>query len=376
MQKKKYQNMVQSIKGITIIKGWATFQDAHTVLVNGKRYTAKKFIIATGARTNIPIIKGLKETGYLTSKTLFDLEKKPESLTILGAGYVGLEIAMAYARFGVKVRMLEFTDRVLRSQTPDISAEIGKHLKKEGIKFYPNYRIKKVERKGDSIIIYGKKGDGKSFQFSEPGHLVVATGIKPHTDKLGLNNIKLKIDKKGCIKVNKYMETSNPHIYAAGDCTNTPAYVYTATKEGKVAALNVYKKRGASVDYKTLPWVIFTSPQIAGAGIDEKEAKSLGIPHEVSIVPLSEIPRSIVASDTRGFIKLIRNPKTDELLGGRVVAPEGGELVLLISLSIKKGIKVSELADVFAPYLTLSEAIKIAAIGFEKDIHKLRCCSD
>lgn len=284
---------------------------------------------------------------------------------------------MIYARLGVKIRMLEFTDRVLRSQSLKISEEIEKHLEREGIKIYPNYRIKKVKRKNGSIIIYGKRKDGSSFQFSEPGHLVVITGRNPNTDKLGLKNIGVKLNKKGKIEVNSYMETSKPHIYAAGDCTNTPVYVYTATKEGKVAALNAHGKKKTAIDYNALPWVIFTTPQIAGVGMDEEEAKSLGIPYEVSIVPLRKVPKSILLSDTRGFIKLIRNPETDLLIGGRVVAPEGGELIMLISLSIKHKIKVSELADAFFPYLTLSEAVLIAAIGFEKDIDELRgCCAD
>ena len=376
MQQKKYLDVADSIEGLTILEGWAAFKDENTVTVDGKEYTASKFLIATGATTNIPPIEGLEETGYLTNVSLFDLEDKPESLTILGAGYIGLEIAMAYNRFGVKVRIVEFTDRVLRTQTPDISAELEKHMKDEGIDFQPNDRIEKVEKQGNNIIIKGKNAkNGEPFEFTEPGHIVVATGTKPNTSKLGLENIGLETETKGFIKVNEQMQTSLPHIYAAGDCTNTPAFVYTAAKEAKVAALNALSGENNKVDYTGLPWVVFTDPQVAGAGIDEQEAEAKGIPFETSVIPLSEVPRSAAALDTRGFIKLIRNSETDKLLGARIVAPEGGELAMQASLAIKYGITVSELAESFHPYLTLSEGIKLAAITFKKDVAQLSCCA-
>jgi len=376
MQQKKYLDVADGIEGLTIMEGWATFKDEYTIVVNGKEYTASKFLIATGATTHIPPIEGLEETGYLTNVTLFDLEEKPESLTILGAGYIGLEIAMAYNRFGVKVRIVEFTDRVLRTQTPDISSELEKHLKNEGIEFYPNDRIEKVEKQGKSILIKGKNTkSGEAFEFTEPGYIVVATGTKPNTDKLGLANIALETEGKGFIKVNDKMQTSLSHIYAAGDCTNTPAFVYTAAKEAKIATRNALAGENNKVDYTGLPWVVFTDPQVAGAGIDEQEAEAKGIPFEISAIPLSEVPRSAAALDTRGFIKLIRNPETDKLLGARIVAPEGGELAMQASLAIKYGITVTELADSFHPYLTLSEGIKLAAITFKKDVAQLSCCA-
>jgi len=376
MQQKKYLDVADGIEGLTILEGWANFKDSHTIVVDDREYTAAKFLIATGSTTNIPNIEGLNETGYLTNISLFDLEEKPEGLTIMGAGYIGLEIAIAYHRFGVKVRIVEFTDRVLRTQTPDISAEIEKHLKNEGIEFYPNYRVAKVAREGSDILIQGKDAKtGEPFGFIEPGHIVVATGTHPNTGKLGLENIGLDIEKGGFIKVNDLLQTSEPHIYSAGDCTNTPAFVYTAAKEAKIATNNALDGENKKIDYTGLPWVVFTDPQVAGAGIDEQEAEAKGIPFETSVIPLSEVPRSAAAFDTRGFIKLIRNPETDLLLGARIVAPEGGELVMQASLAIKYGITVTELADSFHPYLTLSEGIKLAAITFTKDVKQLSCCA-
>lgn len=377
MQQKKYVAILKTLEKVQVVNGFAEFTDEKTILVNGKEeYTSIKFIIATGATTQIPNIEGLKESGYLTNTTLFDLEEKPGSLTIMGAGYIGLEIAMAYNRLGVKVRIIEFTDRILRaSQTPDISEEVEKHLKNEGIEFFPNYRITKVETSGSQKIIYGKDKEGNPFQFAEPGHIVVATGITPNTKKLGAEKIGLQLTKSGHVQVNEYLETNIENIYAIGDVANTPPFVYTAAYEGKIAVENAFTGAAIKTDFSAMPWVIFTDPQVAGVGIDEREAEEKNIPFEISVLPLTEVPRSIVAMDTRGFIKLIRNPETNKFLGARIVAPEGGELVMEIAMAIRYGITVEELSKMMHPYLTLSEAVKLASMSFSMDVKKMSCCA-
>jgi mercuric reductase len=376
LQQKKYLDVVSDFENLQMIDGWAEFLDTKTILVNGTdKYTALKFIIATGATTNVPEIEGLGGIGYLTNATLFDLEEKPESLTIMGAGYIGLEIAMAYNRLGVKVRIIEFTDRVLRTQTPDVSEELEKQMKSEGIEILPNFRAVKFEKSGTDIIIHCKCPDGTTTRLVEPGQVVVVSGITPNTTKLGLQNIGLNRTKSGHIIVNEKLETNLPNIYAAGDVTNTPAFVYTAAHEGKIVVENAFTGAEKKVDYSSLPWVVFTDPQVAGAGLDEVQAEAQGIPFEVSKLPLSEVPRSIAARDPRGFIKLIRNKETDKLIGARVVAPEGGELIQQLSMAIKYGITVTDLAQSLYPYLTLGEGIKLAAITFGKDVSKLSCCA-
>ncbi len=376
LQQKKYRDVVSDFKNLQMIEGWAAFIDAKTILVNGKdEYTAIKFIIATGAVTNVPVIEGLNDIGYLTNASLFDLEEQPKSITIMGAGYIGLEIAMAYNRLGTKVRIIEFTGRVLRTQAPDISEELERHMKKEGIEILPNFRAVKFERSGNDTIIDCKCPDGSFTKISEPGKIVVATGIKPNIQKLGLQNIGLQLTQDGHIQVNEFMETNLPNIYAVGDVANTPSFVYTAAYEGKIAVENAFTGSDQKTDYAALPWVIFTDPQVAGVGLDEVQAAVNNIPFEVSKLALSDIPRALAANDTRGFIKLIRNPETDLLLGARIVAPEGGELIQQLSMAIKYGITVKQLAESFYPYLTLGEGIKLAAITFGKDVAKLSCCA-
>ncbi|WP_316929270.1 mercury(II) reductase [Cyclobacterium qasimii] len=375
LQEKKYLDVVSDFKNLTMLKGWARFIDNQTIEVNGERYKAIKFLIATGATTNIPNIEGLDKIDYLTNVSLFDLEEKPVSLTIMGGGYIGLEIAMAYNRLGVKVRVIEFTDRVLRTQTPDISEALESQIRKEGIEMLPNFRAIKFEKQGNVTTIHCKCPDGSFTKIVEKGKVVIATGTNPHTSQLGLANIGLELTKNGHIAVNEKMETNLSNIYAAGDVANTPTFVYTAAFEGKIAVENAFTGAENKADYSSLPWVVFTDPQVAGAGMDEAQAKANSIPFEVSKLELKDVPRAIAANDTKGFIKLIRNTQTDKLIGARIVAPEGGELIQQLSMAIKYGITVKDLADSFYPYLTLGEGIKLAAITFGKDVSKLSCCA-
>jgi mercuric reductase len=376
LQQQKYMDVVSDFKYLTMLKGWAEFIDKKTILVNGQdKYTALKFIIATGATTNIPTIEGLNNVGYLINVSLFDLEEKPESITIMGAGYIGLEIAQAYSRLGVKVRIIEFTDRPLRSLTEDITDVLVVQYENEGIEILPNFKAFKFEKSGLDTIIHCNCPDGSTTQLVEKGYIIVATGTKPNTSKLGLENINLKLTKGGHIVVNEKMETNLSNIYAAGDTTNTPPFVYTAATEGSTAVSNAFTGEKKTVNYSSLPWVVFTDPQIAGAGMDEIEAEKKEIPFEVSKLDLTHVPRALAAQDTRGFIKLIRNTETDKLIGARVIAPEGGELIQQLSMAIKFGITVKNLAESFYPYLTLGEGIKLAAITFGKDVSKLSCCA-
>ncbi len=374
LQQKKYMDVVSNFDNLKMLKGMAEFLDENTILVNGKdKYKGMKFLIATGSTTKIPDIKGLKETGYLTNVSLFDLEKQPKSMIVLGGGYIALEIAQAYHRLGTKVTLLQRSDHVLSKQTTDIAGELTLHLRNEGLDIHTGLRFIEVSYKDlISRVVIEENGERKVFEAEK---ILVSTGIKPNTEKLAVVRSGLELTEHGFVKVNDQLQTNILNIYAAGDCINTPSYVYTAAFEGKLAVENAFTGANKKFDYTSLPWVVFTDPQIAGAGMDENEALELGIPHEVAIVSLENVPRSITANDTRGFIKLIRNSETDELLGIRVVAPEGGELIIQASLAIKYGIKVDEIANSLYPYLTLSEGVKLAAITFNKDIKELSCCA-
>ncbi|MCH7774126.1 MAG: mercury(II) reductase [Bacteroidetes bacterium] len=373
MQQKKYLNVVDRLEHVTIEEGFAEFVEANSIQVNGNKYQAEKFIIATGATTKIPPVNGLNEVDYLNHTSIFDLEELPESLTILGGGYIASEIAQAYHRFGSQISIIQRSNHILSSQTSDVSEELEKHFQNEGIKVNTGINLERVYRDGNLITVEGKKGsENVTFQST---HILVATGIKPNTYNMGLEKIGVELEKGGHVKVNEILQSSLPNILAVGDCINTPPYVYTAALEGSIAVENAFYGTTKQVDYTALPWVIFTDPQVAGVGMDEKEAEALNIPYDVSTIPLSEVPRSIAALNTKGFIKLIRNPETDKLIGARIVATEGGELAMELSLAIKYGIPVKELSSSFHPFLTLSEGIKLAAITFKKDVAALSCCA-
>lgn len=374
LQEKKYMDVVSDFQNLKMVTGWVEFKDEKTIVVNGKdEYKALKFLISTGAATSVPPIEGLNKVPYLTNVSLFDLGKQPESLIVLGGGYIALEIAQAYHRLGTKVTLLQRSPFVLSKLTPDISDELLKHLRLEGMTIQTGLTFNSVTEENGRIKVKSEKyGDIKLFEAEK---LVVATGTKPNTGKLGLENIGLQLTKSGYIEVNEKMESNLRNIFAAGDVANTPAFVYTAAFEGKIAVENAFTGAENKANYSSLPWVVFTDPQVAGAGLDEAQAKEQNIPFEVSKLELKNVPRAIAANDMRGFIKLIRNTETDKLIGARVVAPEGGELIQQLSMAIKYGITVKDLAEGFYPYLTLGEGIKLAAITFGKDIAKLSCCA-
>ncbi|WP_159518592.1 mercury(II) reductase [Sunxiuqinia indica] len=374
LQQKKYLDVVGDFENLKMVQGWAEFVDTKTILVDGKdKYTALKFLIATGATTNIPDIKGLNEVNYLTNVSLFDLEEQPKSMIVLGGGYIALEIAQAYHRLGTKVTLLQRSAQVLSKQTTEVAEELTSHLRNEGLEIYTSLNFIEVSENTEKISVVAEHEGGRKV--FEAQKILVSTGIKPNTNKLGLQNIGLELDGGGHILVNDKMETNLHNIYAAGDCINTPAYVYTAAFEGKIAVENAFTGTENKADYSSLPWVVFTDPQVAGTGLDEAQAKAQNIPFEVSKLELKDVPRAIAANDTRGFIKLIRNIETDKLIGARVVAPEGGELIQQLSMAIKHGGTIKELAESLYPYLTLSEGIKLAAIAFDKDVATLSCCA-
>ncbi|WP_242926934.1 mercury(II) reductase [Pontibacter vulgaris] len=372
MQTRKYLDLLPDLQHLTVLEGRAAFVDMNTITVNGETYKGIKIAIATGSTTDIPPIEGLSDVAFLTSDTLFDLEEQPDSLIIVGGGYIGLEIAQLYNRLGTKVTVV-VRDRILKVETEDITDELTKHLRAEGVEIKTGATIQRVWQEG-SAVKAELVSNGQS-QTIKASHLVIATGRKANTENLDLEKTGVKTGIKGHVLVNEYLETNVPNIYAIGDVNNLPQFVYTAAYEGTTAIGNAFQGSNHKVDYNVLPWVVFTDPQVAGVGLDEREATERGIPHESTIMPLTEVPRSIAALDTRGFIKLIRNPETDQLLGARIVAPEGSELTMELSLAIKYGITVKELASALHPYLTLAEGVKLAAMSFTKDVKKMSCCA-
>ncbi len=373
LRQKKYIDVISDDKNVTVLKGRAKLTGKNSVEVNGETKTAGTILIATGSSTFIPDIPGLKDSGYYTNDTLYELEELPEHLIVIGGRYIALENAQMFARLGSKVTVLQRSFRILPTEMPDITENLSDYLKEEGIDIKTGVAIHSVSKQNGKVVLKVTVKDNE--EIIEGTHLLVATGRKGNISNLGLEELGIETHGNNFIKTDEYNRTSVPNIYAAGDVTGEHLFVYTAAYAGALAVENAFTEEKREKDYSVLPWVIFTDPQVAGVGMDENQAHAAKIDYDVSVFMLKDIPRSLAARNTKGFIKLIRNKETDKLIGARILASEGSELLMEVSLAIKFGITVKEIRQMFHPYLTLSEGIKLAAITFDKDVGKLSCCA-
>lgn len=368
----KYQSVLDNNENIQLIQGAAKFKDQHTLIVDGRDISADKILIATGSSAFIPPIEGLESVNYLTSKTAFELSELPETLAVMGGGYIALETAQMFARLGTKVTIIQRSE-ILFQEDDDISKWMTTYFESEGIQVLNHTQVSGVKESPNGVeVAFMRSGESQSRTFSK---ILVATGRKPNTKGLNLETIGVQTDKSGNIVANEYGQTSIENIYAAGDVLATPALVYTAAYEGNLAAENAFLGNQRKANYQVVPWVIFSDPQIAGVGLNEAQAKAAGIEYDVSKLTLDNVPRAIAARDTRGLIKLLRKTGTQELIGARIIAPEGSELLMELSLMIRYKIPISDIAKELHPYLTLSEGIKLAAQTFDKDVKSLSCCA-
>ncbi len=372
LRQHKYLDLIDG-QQIVFREGRARLAGPTAIQVEEETITGRAVLIATGARTALPPVPGLADGPYLTNETLYRLSVLPEHLIVLGGGYIGLENAQAFARLGSRVTVLELLPQILPQEDPDVAEALTTYLQAEGIEIRTEARVVQVTwQEGGVLVSYEHQGATHRLEGS---HLLVATGRRGNTDDLGLEALGIATDRQGFLQVDETLRTAVPTVLGAGDVIGNPPFVYTAAYEGQLAAENALLGRHEVRDYSALPWVVFTDPQVAGVGLSEREAQAAGIDYETSVLPLSEVPRALVGRDTRGFVKLLRDPSTDRLLGARIVALEGGELVMELSLALRYEIPVSELARRFHPYLTWSEAVKLAALGFTKDVRQLSCCA-
>ena len=373
LRQAKYLDVVADLPGVRIVKGRARFVAPRTVEINGERITGDRVLIATGAAPHVPPIPGLADAGYLTNESLFEIEELPESLIVLGGRYVALECAQAYARFGSRVTLLQRSDRVLPSESADLTDALTGYLRDEGVEVVTRVMTSAVRREHGRIAVDANANGVRRLFHSS--HLLVATGRHPNTSGMGLEHVGIRIDKGGYLTVDDTLRSTAPDVYGAGDVIGSPEFVYTAAYEGALAAENALTGSNHARDYAALPWVVFTDPQVAGVGLDEAHAREQGLDVDVATLPLTHVPRALAARDVRGFIRLVRDRATDRLVGGRVLAPEGSELLMEIAVAIKFNITVAQLRSMFHPYLTLGEGVKLAAITFGKDVAKLSCCA-
>ncbi|HEC18507.1 MAG TPA: mercury(II) reductase [Gammaproteobacteria bacterium] len=368
----KYESILESNPGINLLRGWARFQDQHTLIVtradgSEDTVTADRILLATGARPAIPDITGLKDTPYWTSTEALIAEQIPEHLVVIGASVVALELAQAFLRLGSKVTVMA-RSVFLSKEDPAIGEELVKVFEEEGARVLLHTLPDSVTHDGSQFILPSKAGEIRCDQ------LLVATGRQPNTDQLDLDKAGVEIGRNGAIVIDDHMRTSTRHIYAAGDCTNQPQYVYVAAAAGTRAAINMMGG-DAALDLTAMPRVVFTGPAVASVGLTEKQAKDQGIDTDTRTLDLENVPRALANFDTRGFIKLVTEKDSGRLIGTQILAPEAGEMIQTAVLAISNGMTVDELAGQLFPYLTMVEGLKLCAQTFNKDVKQLSCCA-
>ncbi len=373
LRQAKYQNILNTNPNINLIKGRARFQDSQTLAISRADGTEKivvvdRILIATGASPTVPPVPGLPETPYWTSTEALVAERIPEHLIVLGGSVVGLELGQAFLRLGSRVTVVELMPRLLPREDEDIGRELKNILEQEGMRILTCVQTKAVRHAHHAfeVELGGETLEGDA--------LLVATGRRPNTAELALDKAGVKTEKNGMIVIDNHLRTSVEHIYAAGDCTNQPQFVYVAAAAGTCAAVNM---RGgeATLDLSAMPAVVFTDPQVATVGLSEQQAMEQGLAAESRTLTLDNVPRALANFDTRGFIKLVAERKTGRLLGAQILAAEGGEIIQSVALALRARMTIQELADQLFPYLTMVEGIKLAAQAFTKDVKQLTCCA-
>jgi len=336
------------------IRANASFLDAHKVkLSNGRKLTAKHFVVATGSRVSPAPLPQLEEVGFITSDDAVALKKLPKSLIILGGGAIACEFAQFFARFGVKVTLIQRSENLLKEFDLDAGAEIAKVFRREGMQVFTGTKLVGAKCKGKLKSVSFEQGGKTIFVAAE--EVLFALGRVPNTASLNLENAGVKME-QGRIITNARMQTSAPHIFAAGDCTGPHEIVHIAVTQGETAAHNIVKpKSPRRMDYRLLISVVFTEPQVATVGLTEKEAKARGIKFLAASYPFNDHGKSLIMEAKDGFVKLLANPKTGEILGGACVGPVGGELIHEIVAAMVKRMTVHELAAMPHYHPTLAE---------------------
>lgn len=372
LRKAKYSDVLPSHNSIAYIEGNAQFSEGGKLLVNGGVLDAGKIIIATGSRPAIPSIAGIENVHYLTSTTALELETLPVSLLVIGAGYIGAEIAQIYARAGVKVTIVSRRG-LLPEAEPEIATALTGYFKDEGITVVSGIAYDRIEEKDNIVVLTVRDQSGAREISAEK--VLIATGRTPNTESLNLASVGIEIAANTGVKVDAQMRSSRKNVYAAGDVTGQDQFVYMAAYGAKIAAKNAMNGNSLSYDNLAMPAVVFTDPQIASVGLTEAQAKAQGFEVRTSVLTLDNVPRALAARDTRGLIKLVADGATKKLLGAHILAPEGADSIQTAVLAIKMGMTYEELGATIFPYLTTVEGLKLAAQTFDMDVKMLSCCA-
>jgi len=373
LRKQKYEDVLKGLENVEYVNEFGSFAGNEDGLIKinagDMQVYAKKVLLATGARANIPKIKGIEKVKYITNEEALFLDKLPESLIVIGGRALGLEFAQLFSRLGTKVTLLQRSNTILPEHEPEIASSLQKYLKDEGIDINTGEEPVAVSEYKGKKRIYTKTG--KHFEAEE---ILFATGRKPNIEKLNIDLLKIKLQ-NGFIYTNSSMETSTRNVYAAGDVTGEPMLEALAAKEGTVATINAFSKKKLSINKSEIPRAVFTDPEVASVGLTDAEANGKGLKCACNVLRLSLVPKAQIINDTKGVVKIVIDYKTHRILGMHILAPNAADLIHEGTLAVKFGLTIDDIIDTVHVFPTLSESIRLAAQSFYTDISKMSCCT-
>ncbi len=369
---KRIQSVIQTIQkhdseerfcglGAKVEYGDATFVDEHSLRLNGKIYSAKNWVIATGSSPSIPPIEGLDKTPFITNKEIFSLDHLPRSMIILGAGPIAIEMAQAFCRLGTQVSVIQRSNQILSKEDKDMAGEVMEALRSEGVTIHLNTTVVSTKDLGtEREITIRDREDQKTTLRAET--ILVAMGREANLADLGLENLGVEFSGKG-LQVDNRLRTTQKHIYAAGDATGSYLFTHAAGYEGGIVISNAIFHLPRKVNYTYLPWCTYTDPELASIGMNEKAAKAAGIDYSVWTEEFKDNDRSLAEGEKVGKIKMILDAK-EKPLGVQILGPQAGELLCEWVAILNGKVKLSTLATAVHPYPTLGEINKRVAGTF------------
>jgi mercuric reductase len=373
LRHKKYELVMEQVPSVTVFEGNAEFLDGHRVRVGPEELRAERILIATGSTALPPPVPGLAEAGYLTHITALATEHLPGSLLVLGGGAVGLEFAQIYARFGTKVTLAVRGKRLFTNTEPELSHRLEQIFLEEGISVLKEAEAIRVDARGDQKVVAIRSPAGeRTFEFD---HILVATGKTPNSESLKLGRAGVEVNARRAVVTTPTYQTSAPHIYATGDVTNLPRRLETtAGREGSFAAENALRGTSKAIDYTTVPWTVFTDPQLAGIGLLDSEVAAQGLSCTCNTISFDHVAKAHILGDTRGISKMIADRKTGRIVGVHILGSNAGETINQAELILKNKMTIEQILGTLPVFPTLSESLKINALSLVTDVSKLSCC--
>lgn len=374
LRRLKYEDVLAGLEHVTYVRGKARFIEPHVVAVGDEAVRGKQFLICTGSTAKAPGIPGLADVGYLTHVEALRSRELPPSLLIIGGGPLALEFAQMYHHFGAQVTILQ-RSRVLREAEPEISREVVRILTEEGIRIYESLQFLRARENAGLKYVEVRLPDGQEAEFAGC-ELLIATGKEANSAHLGLEipGVQTAGDRRAIV-VDGTMRTSAGHVWAAGDIARAPRRLETtAAKEGRMATDNALRGAGRKMTYDDVPSVVFTTPAVASVGLTDRQANLRGLDCRCVTIPIALVPKAAILGDTRGVIKMVIERASRRILGVHIVARYGEEAIHEAALAVKFAMTIDDIRDTAHVFPTMSEAIKLVATAFDRDVSKLSCC--